>query len=119
MKNKDNRSTNALIKEYELLALPQNYVYEIYKDRYENADKYKWNSDIDEWTDQALWEKGDQLTKLAIARYGTNKQIARSILDGNERVLRLALLASFNTREWFDNNFPRCLFKDENETIKW
>lgn len=119
MKNKDNRSTNALIKEYELLALPQNYVYEIYKDRYENADKYKWNSDIDEWTDQALWEKGDQLTKLAIARYGTNKQIARSILDGNERVLRLALLASFNTREWFDNNFPRCLFKDENETIKY
>jgi hypothetical protein len=111
MPSKDERTSAAIVKEYELMALSPREVYAQYEERYLNDEKNRWDETFDVWTDEALWARNEPLIKLAIARFGKNTDIAKSILDGNEKALKLAMLASFNPRV-FRGSMPSCLFKE-------
>lgn len=104
----EKRYTNTLIAEYELMASTPREVYDLYKDRKENSDKYYWDGQVDEKTDLALWGRGDPLIKMAIAKYGSNEEIAKEILKGNDEALKLALLKNWSGQSFHD--FPESLF---------
>lgn len=118
MTEREDRSSAALIKQYELMALSPKLVFDIYKDRFDNAQKYRWDLDMDEFTDEALWSRNEPLIKLSIAMYGTNDFIARQILSSCETPLRLAMLRNFDPRRLF-NEFPACLFENKEDLISF
>lgn len=108
----DDRFSGALVKEYELMASSPREVFDFYKDRSENNDKYRWDGLVDEDTDATLWTRGEPLINLAIAQYGSNKEIAKQILKGDSEPLRWALLKNWSGGRIFDD-FPACLFEDD------
>lgn len=110
----DDRFSGALVKEYELMASSPREVFDFYKDRSENSDKYRWDGLVDEDTDVSLWARGEPLINLAIAQYGSNKEIAKKILRGESEPLRWALLKNWSGGRLFDD-FPTCLFDGESD----
>jgi hypothetical protein len=116
MTEREDRSSAALIKEYELMALSPREVFDIYKDRFDNAQEYRRDLEIDSFTDEALWSRNEPLIKLAIAMYGTNESIARQILSSGEKPLRLAMLRNFDPGRFF-NEFPARLFENKEDLI--
>jgi hypothetical protein len=118
MRARDERTNEALIKEYELMALSSREVYDQYKERYENSDKYKWDYSFDIWTDETLWARNDPLIKLAIAKFGKNTDIAKEILVSGEKPLKLAMLSSFNSRDWSES-FPKNILETPEDVLDY
>ena len=110
----DDRFSGAIVKEYELMASSPREVYDFYRDRKEKSDEYRHDGLVDEETDTSLWSRNEPLINLAIAKYGSNKDIAKKILNGDNEALKLALLKNWSGVRIF-SKFPVSLFENDAE----